>query len=98
MEKKNPHYNLSIVREMIDEGKVRSTVSALSGAAVLGLDFAGMIEVLLALTANDFYKSMTTYADNKVWQDVYRPNTSAGDIYIKLTVIEDVLIVSFKEL
>lgn len=28
---------------------------------------------------------------------VYRPSTQAGDIYLKLTVIDDVLIVSFKE-
>ena len=33
-----------------------------------------------------------------VWQDVYRPSTPAGDVYLKLTVIDDVLIVSFKEL
>ena len=36
--------------------------------------------------------------DRTIWQDVYRPRTSAGDVYLKLTVIEDVLIVSFKEL
>ena len=47
---------------------------------------------------NPFYKSMTTHADHTVWQDVYRPNTQAGDVYLKLTVIDDVLIVSFKEL
>ena len=52
----------------------------------------------MALTPADFYKSMTTHADYTVWQDVYRPNTHAGDIYLKLTVIDDVLIVSFKEL
>ncbi len=52
----------------------------------------------MALTPADFYKSMTTHADYKVWQDVYRPSTQAGDVYLKLTVIDDVLIVSFKEL
>jgi motility quorum-sensing regulator/GCU-specific mRNA interferase toxin len=41
---------------------------------------------------------MTTHADHAVWQDVYRPSTPAGDVYLKLTVINDVLIVSFKEL
>ena len=51
-----------------------------------------------ALTPSDFYKSMTTYSDSKVWQDVYRPTTKAGEVYLKLTVIDDVLIVSFKEL
>jgi len=29
---------------------------------------------------------------------VYRPSTQAGDVYLKLVVIHDVLIVSFKEL
>jgi motility quorum-sensing regulator/GCU-specific mRNA interferase toxin len=54
--------------------------------------------VVLALTARDFYKSMTTRADHRVWQDVYRPTTRAGEVYLKLTVVDGVLIVSFKEL
>jgi motility quorum-sensing regulator/GCU-specific mRNA interferase toxin len=83
---------------MIDEGKVRSTFSALSGAAALGFDFAGMLAVVAALKPADFYKSMTTHADHRIWQDVYRPTTAYGDVYLKLTVVADVLIVSFKEL
>ena len=57
-----------------------------------------MVSVVLALTAKDFYKSMTTHADHRVWQDVYRPTTEVGEVYLKLTVIDDVPIVSFKEL
>ena len=57
-----------------------------------------MLAVVLALKPADFYKSMTTYADHTIWQDVYRPKTPTGDVYLKLTVIDDVLIVSFKEL
>jgi motility quorum-sensing regulator/GCU-specific mRNA interferase toxin len=57
-----------------------------------------LLDHLIALTAADFYKSMTTHADHTVWQDVYRPSTQGGDVYLKLTVIDDVLIVSFKEL
>jgi motility quorum-sensing regulator/GCU-specific mRNA interferase toxin len=56
-----------------------------------------MLQVVLALQATDFYKSMTTHADHKLWQDVYRPSTQFGEIYLKLTVVNDVLIVSFKE-
>lgn len=60
--------------------------------------FDDIIEVVMALTPADFHKSMTTYADHRVWQDVYRPTTPAVEVYLKITVIDDVLIVSFKEL
>jgi motility quorum-sensing regulator/GCU-specific mRNA interferase toxin len=70
----------------------------LVGAANLDLDATGIINVVNSLNTNDFYKSMTTHADHRIWQDVYRPNTPAGRVYLKLTVIDDVLIVSFKAL
>ncbi|QIL82323.1 type II toxin-antitoxin system MqsR family toxin [Diaphorobacter sp. HDW4A] len=98
MEKGTPHCKLPVVKAMIEAGKVRSTLSALAGGAALGFDFEGIVSVVKALTPADFYKSMTTHADHRVWQDVYRPATSAGEVYLKLTVIDDVLIVSFKEL
>ena len=98
MEKLSAHYKLSQVKALVSAGKVRTTFSALAGAAALDLDFKGMLAVVLALRPADFYKSMTTHADHKVWQDVYRPRTSAGAIYLKLTVLDDLLIVSFKEL
>jgi motility quorum-sensing regulator / GCU-specific mRNA interferase toxin len=73
-------------------------MSALSGGAALGFDFEDIVDVVMSLTAKDFYKSMTTHNDHTVWQDVYHPTTAAGEVYLKLTVIDDVLIVSFKEL
>lgn len=98
MEKSTPHCRLSVVKSMVKAGKVRMTGSAVVGAELLGFDRAGMIGVVLALASADFYKSMTTHADHTIWQDVYHPRTPAGNVYLKLTVIEDVLIVSFKEL
>ena len=98
MEKRTPHCPLSVVKTLSEAGKVRTTQSARSGAAALDLDYRGMLAVIQALTPGDFYKSMTTHADHRLWQDVYRPTTEVGDIYLKLTVIDDVLIVSFKEL
>jgi motility quorum-sensing regulator/GCU-specific mRNA interferase toxin len=98
MEKRAPHFKLSVIKAMIGAGKVRSTLSALAGGAALGFDFEAIVSVVDSLTLADFYKSMTTHADHRVWQDVYRPATSAGEVYLKLTVIDDVLIVSFKEL
>ena len=98
MEKQTPHCTLAEVRALVALGKVRATRSARLGATELGLDIAGMLAVVMALTTTDFYKSMTTHADATIWQDVYRPNTPVGDVYLKLTVIDDVLVVSFKGL
>lgn len=98
MEKKTPHYRLIVIKTMLDAGKVRSTQAAREGGAAMGFDFDGMLAVVKGLAASDFYKSMTTHADHRIWQDVYRPKTPLGEVYLKLTVIDDVLIVSFKEL
>ena len=83
---------------MVAAGKVRIAISALAGGAALGFGFEEIVGVVAALTSRDFYKSMTTHADHRVWQDFYRPETPAGEVYLKLTVLDDVLIVSFKEL
>jgi motility quorum-sensing regulator/GCU-specific mRNA interferase toxin len=87
----------------LTRGKTNTALQArcrqvIGGGAALGFDVAGIVGVVKTLTMADFYKSMTTYADHRIWQDVYRPVTPMGDVYLKLTVIDDVLIVSFKEL
>jgi motility quorum-sensing regulator/GCU-specific mRNA interferase toxin len=100
MEKGTPHCKLPVVKALVEAGKVRATATAYNGARELGInDLDGMCAVVLTLTPADFYKSMTTHADHRVWQDVYHAKTASGDeVYLKLTVIDDVLIVSFKEL
>jgi motility quorum-sensing regulator/GCU-specific mRNA interferase toxin len=100
MEKGAPHCQLQVVKSLIEAGQVRATASAFIGARELGInDLAGMCAVVMSLTPRHFYKSMTTHADHRIWQDVYRARTAHGDeVYLKLTVIDDVLIVSFKEL
>ncbi|WPL19003.1 mRNA interferase MqsR [Thiorhodovibrio winogradskyi] len=56
------------------------------------------LDVVQSLVRAGQVRATRSYADHRVWQDVYRPNTRAGDLYLKLTVIDDLLIVSFKEL
>ena len=98
MEKRTPHCRLTEVKALVEAGKVRATHSARLGATALGLELSDMLAVVMALTTADFYKSMTTHVDHTVWQDVYHSDTRGGAVYLKLTVIDDVLIVSFKEL
>jgi motility quorum-sensing regulator / GCU-specific mRNA interferase toxin len=98
-EKRIAHYALTRVKELIKEGKVFSTKTALETAAALEFSFEDMLIVILELDVSDLYKSMTTHADHTIWQDVYHfPAEGDIDIYLKLTVSENVLIVSFKEL
>lgn len=100
MEKHTPHCKLSIIKTLIAANKVAATGSAIAGARALGITtLQGMCEVVQSLSSKDFHKSMTAYANHRVWQDVYHGRTTDGtSLYVKLTVIDDVLIVSFKEL
>lgn len=100
MEKSTPHYQLCIIKTLIEVGEVRATASAYNGARELGIHTLDeMCATLLKLTSKHFYKSMTTHADHRIWQDVYHAQIQNGQkFYLKLTVINDVLIVSFKEL
>lgn len=71
MEKATPHCELSVVKALVEAGKVKATASAFSGARELGIDnLAGMCAVVISLTPANFHKSMTTHADHRIWQDV----------------------------
>lgn len=85
------------MKALVESGKVRLTTSAVVGGRQLGFTEREALGVVLSLTDLDFHESMTTYADHAIWQDVYRPFMVRGDVYLMLTVIDDVLIVSFKE-
>lgn len=100
MEKRTPHRKLSVVKDLVQAGKVRTTATAINGARELGIaSVSEMCDIVMSLTTKNFYKSMTTHADHQIWQDVYRFGDPRGfDIYLKLIVVDDVLIVSFKEL
>ncbi len=98
MEKRTSHMPLGRVLELAAAGRVRATMTAFRDADRLGFGKPEMIDIILRLEKVDFYKSMTTYGDHTIWQDVYRPMSDVGRLYIKLTVVDDVLIVSFKEM
>jgi len=99
MEKRTPHCKLRVVKQMVAEGLCEATITALGTAREMGLGFSDMKRELLRLEAPSFYKSMTTHADHRLSQNVYRHTLENGlKACVKLTVHEGVLIVSFKEL
>jgi hypothetical protein len=45
-----------------------------------------------------FFKSMTTYADHRVWQDIYHSPTPIGKtVYITITLRDTAPVIQFKE-
>lgn len=101
MEKKKPHYPLDLVKSLVaDESRDPFTQSAKNSAAEMGFAANELRGVVAGLTAQDFYKSMTTHADSAMWQDVYRPVTRLGAAYVKVMVypVEKLIVVSFKRL
>ncbi len=68
------------------------------GGRAVGMAQADALAVVQRLSRKDFYKSMTTHADNRVWQDVYHGQWSEAALYIKFQRIREYFVVSFKEL
>lgn len=57
-----------------------------------------IIEEILELEMNNFYKSMTAHNNHKIWQDVYHKPIKSKIAYIKLQIInEKTVIIQFKE-
>lgn len=86
MEKNTPHYDLSVVKaEVLRLGAKAFTGAAREGGRRLDLSLSQMQRIVCALERRMLHKSMTTYADHRIWQDVYHIKTYGLEIYIKVT-------------
>ena len=65
----------------------------------MGMSRADIVNVIKKLNRRDFYKSMTTHHDHKVWMDVYHARTGGYEIYIKFVqdAVAEFVCTSFKE-
>ena len=99
MEKRTPHYDLKIVQADVARlGVTAFTKTALDGGRAMGLTTKEMLGVVASLSRRDFYKSMTTYADHRIWQDVYHAATPLRkEAYIKITLRDSAPVIQFKE-
>lgn len=100
MEKKKPHYSLQEAQAIVArDGVLAFTQTAVMGAAALGLSADAACQVVCQLSRTMFYKSMTSHANNRVWQDVYHtPSPNGKAVYIKLTLMEGgKVVIQFKE-
>jgi motility quorum-sensing regulator / GCU-specific mRNA interferase toxin len=100
MEKRRQTYDLETIKLVL--GSVESlaiTTSALRDAAELGFDRGAIAATITGMERKMFVKSMTTFADHRVWQDVYHVPTRGLTLYVKFQadVITQFTVMSFKE-
>lgn len=86
MEKYTPLYDLAVIKADVRRlGAKAFTRAAKEAGKQLDLDISEMQAVVFKLQNRMLYKSMTTYADHRVWQDVYHIHSHGLEIYIKVT-------------
>jgi len=99
-EKRKPTYDLEAFKGAFSSvDRLALTGTALRGASALGFGRAEIVGIIQSMRREQFYKSMTSYADMRLWQDVYHVPSPAGLLYVKFTadVITEFLLLSFKE-
>ncbi len=99
VEKRTPHYALDSIKATFSrESSLRITGTARASAFALGLLMADVVRVIQGITREQFYKSMTSLADHRVWQDVYHVPFERTVLYVKFTTdAQGHLVISFKE-
>ena len=95
MEKFNPTYSL----EAFKNSDFSITKTATRTAQELGFYEKDIRYVVSTMELKHFYKSMTSYADHKIWQDVYHVPCGNLILYVKFTqdVLSEFTLLSFKE-
>jgi motility quorum-sensing regulator/GCU-specific mRNA interferase toxin len=97
--KQKPTYDLTAFKAAFgDVGKLNVTATAVRSAALLGFGRAEIVATIQTMQREHFYKSMTSYGDHRIWQDVYHVPSEAGELYVKFTadVVTEFLLLSFK--
>jgi motility quorum-sensing regulator/GCU-specific mRNA interferase toxin len=79
LEKRKPHYPLAHIKAAFaDAGSLNRSFVSKQGADDLDMDDNAVVTVIQGLSQRDFEKSMTSMADHRVWQDVYKPSVGGG--------------------
>lgn len=99
-EKQKPTYDIEAVKAVFSTAeKLNVTGLALKGAALLGFGRSEIVSTIQTIERRHFYKSMTSFADHRVWRDVYHVPSAHGALYVKFTAdaVTEFLLLSFKE-
>jgi motility quorum-sensing regulator / GCU-specific mRNA interferase toxin len=99
-EKRKPTYDLGGFKQAFSSvDKLAVTTTALRGASALGINRQGIVDTIQMMRRSHFYKSMTSHADWRIWQDVYHVPVEGCEVYLKFTAdaVTEFKLLSFKE-
>jgi motility quorum-sensing regulator/GCU-specific mRNA interferase toxin len=97
-ENNSPTHDLAAFKAAMANRKTRLiTGIALKDAAALGYDSDEIAKTVQTMQPGQFYKSMTSYHDHKIWHDVYHVPDTGLLLYVKFTADPDLKLLSFKE-
>jgi hypothetical protein len=93
-------YSLSVVKQLVSEGRYLITVTALETAALMGFDDESIVECIVEqLAETHFYKTMPATSVPGLMQDVYKISFEGQRVYLKLQInrSQNAVVVSFKQ-
>jgi motility quorum-sensing regulator/GCU-specific mRNA interferase toxin len=98
-EKPKPHYDLEELKELVGNNATRYiTRPSVTGGFALDFSVTEIVEVIQSLEDTDFYKTMPSEWNDKLWQDVYKPTAKGVSLYVKIQKSLDskCVVISFK--
>ena len=84
------------VRTLVAARRVRFTLKALRELAALGLDALDACDALAGLRTTDLVATLKSTVTGE-WMHVFKPSFAGIDVYVKLIVRAECVIVSFHE-
>lgn len=100
VEKNRPTYDLGAFKQAFSSvAALRVTSAAYGTAFAIGFGRTEIVATIQSMKRGQFFKSMTSYSDDREWQDVYHVSSSIGLLYVKFRsdAVTEFVLLSFKE-
>lgn len=102
VEKRKPAFDLEAFKRVCgDPETLEMTETAIKSAQRLGFRRVDVARLIKTMDRGMFYKSMTSHADSRRWQDVYHVPAGSGlTVCLKFTndTVTEFYVLSFKEM
>lgn len=95
-----PHYDLKELQSLVKNGSWTIPPDHFKEATRQGFSRTDIEDTILALTPDDFYKTMPAEKCPGLWQDVYKPINDKVKLYVKIQKSYDdkkCVVISFKK-